>query len=174
MRPTWMSVAAGALAVSPMLLAPASAQDAAKAQLTDAQGETVGTVDLTETPNGVLLRLELTGGPPGEHAFHVHETGQCDPPDFESAGGHFNPDDQQHGLRNSDGPHAGDMPNLHVPDSGELTVEILNTTVTLEKGAPDSLLQEGGTALVIHEGVDDYETDPTGEAGGRLACGVIE
>jgi Cu/Zn superoxide dismutase len=97
----------------------------------------------------------VKGLPPGEHAFHVHAVGKCDPP-FDSAGGHFNPDGKKHGLMVLEGHHAGDMPNLHIPQSGELVVEVLNPAVTLEQGKPNSIFGPNGTAIVIHAGVDDY------------------
>jgi len=118
-----------------------------------------------------LIRLDLTGISPGEHAFHVHAIGKCDPPDFKSAGAHFNPDETKHGLMNPEGPHAGDMPNLHVPESGKLSIEVLNPLVTLRQDR--ALLDEDGSALVIHAGADDYTTDPAGNAGDRIACGVV-
>jgi Cu-Zn family superoxide dismutase len=127
---------------------------------------------LTQTPHGVLLSLSVKGLPAGEHAFHVHAVGKCEPP-FNSAGGHFNPENKKHGHEAADGPHAGDMPNLHIPASGELTVEVMNTAITLDKGKPNSVFKPDGTAVVIHAGKDDYKTDPTGNAGGRIACGVI-
>ena len=97
------------------MASPALAADTAHAVLKDKDGKEVGTVDLTDTPNGVLMRLDLTAVPPGDHGFHVHAIGKCEPPDFKSAGGHFNPDETKHGLMTADGPHAGDMPNLYVP-----------------------------------------------------------
>jgi Cu-Zn family superoxide dismutase len=151
---------------------PAGAQTA-KATLKAADGKDVGTAELTQTPAGVLFRLSIKGLPPGERAFHVHGVGKCEPP-FTSAGGHFNPGGKKHGLMAMEGHHAGDMPNLHIPASGELTVEIVNSAITLEKGKPNSVFHEGGTALIIHAGKDDYKSDPTGEAGGRVACGVIQ
>jgi Cu-Zn family superoxide dismutase len=170
MRYLWFSALALALPVA--VVPPAFAQSA-KAELKDGAGKTVGTAELTQTPGGVLIRLSLKGVPAGERAFHIHAVGKCEPP-FTSAGGHFNPGGRKHGLLASDGPHAGDMPNLHVPPSGELTVEVLNPHVTLARGPAHSLFQADGTALVIHAGKDDYRSDPTGEAGGRIACGVIE
>ncbi|MCW5689696.1 MAG: superoxide dismutase family protein [Pseudolabrys sp.] len=151
---------------------PAAAQTAT-APLKDAQGKEVGSANLTQTPRGVLINVAVKGLPPGEHAFHVHAVGKCEPP-FTSAGGHFNPDNKKHGLMAADGAHAGDMPNLHIPQSGDLTIEVLNAAVTLEKGKPNSLLDNDGSALVIHAGTDDYKTDPTGDAGGRIACGVVQ
>jgi Cu-Zn family superoxide dismutase len=151
---------------------PAAAQSA-KATLKNAEGKEVGRAALTQTPAGVLIRLTVKGLPAGERAFHIHSVGKCEPP-FTTAGGHFNPGGRKHGLMAADGHHAGDLPNLHVPAGGELIVEVLNPAVTLEKGKANSLFGPQGTALVIHAGKDDYKTDPTGDAGGRIACGVVE
>src|SRR6185369_12220796 len=153
------------------LAAPALAVDTASAVLRDASGKEVGAATFTVTPRGVLISLDLTAVPPGGHAFHVHTTGKCEPPDFKSAGPHFNPDHTQHGMMNLEGPHSGDMPNLHVPDSGKLQVEILNTLVSLDGDA--GLLDNDGSALIVHAGADDYKTDPAGNAGDRIACGVV-
>ena len=165
-----------ALAASASLLVlatfSATAQNA-KATLKNADGKDVGSAALTQTPAGVLIKLSLKGVAAGEHAFHIHGVGKCEPP-FMSAGGHFNPDKKKHGMMAPDGAHAGDMPNLHIPASGELVVEVLNAAVTLDKGKANSLLGLEGTSLIIHAGKDDYKTDPTGEAGGRIACGLIE
>lgn len=150
---------------------PALAAESATASLKDASGNEVGKAALTDTPNGVLIRLDLTGAPAGEHAFHIHAVGKCEPPDFKSAGPHFNPGAAKHGLENPEGPHAGDMPNLHVPGDGRLSIEVLNQAVTL--GGKSALLDEDGAALVIHAGADDYRTDPAGNAGDRIACGII-
>ena len=145
----------------------------AKATLKDKDSTDVGSATLSQTPAGVLIALSVKGLPAGEHAFHIHGVGKCEPP-FTSAGGHFNPEKKKHGMMAADGPHAGDMPNLHIPAGGELVVEVLNSAVTLEKGKPNSLFGPEGSALIIHAGKDDYKTDPTGEAGGRIACGLIE
>ena len=151
---------------------PASAQSA-KATLKTADGKDAGSASLTQTPTGVLIALSVKNLPAGEHAFHVHAVGKCEPP-FTSAGGHFNPDTKKHGLMVMEGHHAGDMPNLHIPASGEIAVEVINASITLDKGKPNSVFGPNGTALVVHAGKDDYKTDPTGDAGGRIACGVIE
>jgi superoxide dismutase, Cu-Zn family len=149
-----------------------AAAEMAKAMLKDANGRDAGSVSFTQTPVGVLLQLSLSGVPAGEHAFHIHATGKCEPPKFESAGGHFNPGNAHHGIMSGPG-HAGDMPNLHVPASGSLDVEVLNIAITLEKDKPNSLFHPGGTAIVIHAGKDDYASDPAGKAGDRIICGVI-
>ena len=154
------------------LSVPAAAQNA-HATLKNTDGKDVGAATLTQTGGGVLIAISVKGLPAGEHALYVHAVGKCEPP-FTSAGGHFNPDSKKHGLLAMEGHHAGDMPNLHIPASGDLAVEVLNTAVTLEKGKPNSLFGPNGTALVIHANKDDYKTDPTGEAGGRIACGVVQ
>lgn len=151
---------------------PAAAQ-AATAALKNADGKEVGSANLTQTPHGVLINVSVKGLPPGEHAFHVHAVGKCEPP-FTSAGGHFNPAGKKHGIMVAEGSHAGDMPNLHVPQNGDLTVEVLNAAITLEKGKPNSVYDADGSAIVIHAGGDDYKSDPAGDAGGRIACGVIQ
>jgi Cu-Zn family superoxide dismutase len=162
---------AGLAASAFWLVTPAAAQSA-KAMLKDQKGAEIGVVDLTQTPAGVMLRLSLKGLPAGERAFHIHAVGRCEAP-FTTAGGHFNPGGQKHGLLVGPG-HAGDMPNLHIPAGGVLVVEILNAAVTLDKGKPNSLFHAGGTSIVIHAGKDDYKSDPAGNAGDRIACGVIE
>jgi Cu-Zn family superoxide dismutase len=162
----------GVLMLIAAALLPAAAQTASAA-LKNADGKDVGTARLTQTPAGVLIQLSVKGLPPGEHAFHVHAVGKCEPP-FTTAGGHFNPTGKKHGMMAPEGQHAGDMPNLHIPANGELAAEVLNAAVTLEKGKPNSLFDADGSAMVIHAGKDDYKTDPTGEAGGRIACGVVQ
>jgi Cu-Zn family superoxide dismutase len=115
-----------------------AAAQSAKATLKDKDSKDVGSATLTQTPAGVLIGLSVKGLPAGEHAFHVHGIGKCEPP-FMSAGGHFNPEKKKHGIMAADGAHAGDMPNLHIPANGELVVEVLNAAVTLEKGKANSL-----------------------------------
>ena len=146
--------------------------ETAKAPLKDGVGKDVGTVELMQTPHGVLLKMSLKGIPAGEHAFHVHAVGKCEPP-FTTAGGHFNPASKKHGMEAAEGAHAGDMPNLHVPPSGELVIEIANPAISLVKGQPNSVFDGDGSAIVIHAKADDYKSDPAGNAGDRIACGVI-
>ena len=142
----------------------------AMAAMMDAEGDSVGTVALKQGPHGTLLHARLTGLPPGTRAIHVHESGACEPPDFESAGDHYDPDDRAHGFFNEDGYHPGDLPNIHVPESGIIEVELFSEHLKLD----DDLFDEDGASLVIHTEADDYRTDPSGDAGGRIACGVIE
>ncbi len=149
----------------------AQTPDMTKVELKDASGKGVGMVLLTDTPHGVLMKVTLMGIAAGPHAFHVHAVGKCEPP-FTSAGGHFNPDSRQHGAMNEMGMHAGDMPNVVVPADGNLTFDVLNPNVTFKAG-PNSLFKDGGTALMLHGGADDYKGDPAGNAGPRIACGVI-
>ncbi len=146
----------------------AHAAEPASAAMMNTAGESVGTVTLTELPHGTLLHARLQHLPAGAHAFHVHAVGQCEPP-FKSAGGHFNPTGKKHGIASAEGMHAGDMPNIHVPDSGALEIEVLNTHLRLDA----ALFDGDGAAIVIHEGPDDYLSDPAGAAGPRIACGVI-
>jgi Cu-Zn family superoxide dismutase len=168
---TFRQACLAAAAVAALSL-PAAAQTAS-APLKGTDGKEVGSANLTQTPNGVLINLAVKGLPPGEHAFHVHAVGKCEAP-FDSAGPHFNPGHKKHGMMAAEGAHAGDMPNLHVPQSGDLTVEVMNSAITLEKGKPNSVFDADGSALVIHAKSDDYKTDPAGDAGGRIACGVIQ
>jgi superoxide dismutase, Cu-Zn family len=167
---------AAALAVATLaatcLCVPAATAQVAKATLKNADGKTVGEANLVQGSHGVLIRLLVSGLPAGQHAVHVHAVGKCEPP-FDSAGGHFNPAAKKHGIEAAEGAHAGDMPNLHVPANGDLAVEILNADITLEKGRPNSVFDPDGSALVVHANADDYKSDPAGNAGGRIACGVI-
>jgi Cu-Zn family superoxide dismutase len=143
----------------------------ARAELRNARGDRVGSATLQDTAEGVKLSATFNDLPPGEHAFHVHAVGRCEPP-FESAGGHFNPTQQQHGRDNPQGPHAGDMPNIEVSERKPATIEIVLRGVTLDSG-PNRLRDGDGASLVVHERADDYTTDPSGNAGARIACGVI-
>lgn len=145
----------------------------ATAEIINAKGEKIGSATLTQTEKGVSIKLEVSGLTAGEHAFHIHNVGKADPPDFKSSGGHYNPEKKQHGHKNKDGPHLGDLGNLTVGEDGKVAVEILAADVTLADG-PHSLLANEGTSLVIHAKGDDEATDPAGNAGDRIAAGIIK
>ena len=150
----------------------ASADVTARAELIDPSGKTIGEALLRETPGGVLLQVDLASAEAGVHGFHIHETGRCDRPTFASAGGHFAPGGTEHGILDEKEPHAGDLPNVHVPADGRLSFELLVPDVTLHSG-DRSLLDGDGSALVMHRDRDDYMSEPAGSAGDRIACGVI-
>jgi Cu-Zn family superoxide dismutase len=127
-----------------------------------------------QTPHGVLIDADLSSLPPGEHAFHIHQTGRCDAADgFKSAGSHYSPSKREHGFKVEGGPHAGDMPNQFVGADGNLRIHVFNSAVSLTQGE-GSLVDGGGTALVVHAKADDYRSQPAGDAGDRIACAVIE
>jgi Cu-Zn family superoxide dismutase len=142
-------------------------------EMTNAQGQSVGTATITRSDTGVSIAYDFKNLPPGVHALHIHVNAKCDPPDFMSAGGHFNPDMKKHGLDNPDGPHAGDMPNFNVAADGTAKGTTMDPRVTLGGRGPNSVFTNGGTTLMIHAAADDMKTDPAGNAGARIACGTI-
>lgn len=145
---------------------------AARATLRDGLGKTVGSATFTEVDGGVRVVASVVATP-GPHGFHIHAVGKCSGPDFKSAGGHFNPGAREHGLENVKGAHSGDMPNLVVLADGTGKADFVAKGATLGGGA-GSLFQAGGTAVVLHAAADDLKSDPAGNAGDRVACGVIE
>ncbi|MBM3490003.1 MAG: superoxide dismutase family protein [Alphaproteobacteria bacterium] len=150
----------------------AQAAETARATMVDVQGRPLGAIELRQTPQGVLLSGRLAGLPPGPHAFHLHAVGKCEPP-FATAEGHFNPGGRKHGYFAAEGAHAGDLPNLHVAASGEVSFDLLAPGLNLAAGAANGLFDADGSAFIVHAGADDYRSDPAGNAGGRIACGVV-
>ncbi|WP_349407433.1 superoxide dismutase family protein [Pseudalkalibacillus sp. SCS-8] len=141
--------------------------------LKNSDGDNIGTVDLEQQFEGVKITVEASNLSPGKHGFHIHEKGVCEAPDFKSAGGHFNPDDVSHGTEHGEEAHAGDLPNLSVDENGEVQEEFVAEKVTLKSGEPNSLIGSNGTAFIIHKKADDNKSQPSGDAGDRVACGVI-
>ncbi|MCY1081296.1 superoxide dismutase family protein [Archangium lansingense] len=148
--------------------AAAAAGATAKAELKDQKGQPVGEVTLTETPHGVLIKGTLSNIPEGEHAIHIHEAGKCEAP-FQTAGGHLNPNKKKHGVLAAEGKHEGDLPNLHVGADGKVQFDAFAHDLKLK-----DVQDQDGAAVVVHAGVDDYKSDPAGNAGDRIACGVVQ
>lgn len=142
--------------------------------LVNTKGQKAGEAMLTETAEGVNVSVNATGLKPGEHGIHFHQNAVCTPPKFESAGPHFNPTEKKHGFLNPKGPHVGDILNIIADESGVVHEEVLSTMVTLTEGKANSLFSNSGTSLVIHDKPDDYKTDPAGNSGDRVLCGVIK
>ena len=154
----------------------AIAQDKADAVavMHDAKGKKIGTVEFRATPSGIaLITTAITGVAKGVHGFHIHETGTCTAPDFKSAGGHLT-GGKAHGVLDAGGPHAGDLPNVHVQADGVVAVEEFAPALKLGSDGEGALFDKDGSAVILHSGADDYKSQPSGDAGSRIACGVIE
>ena len=175
-RSLLLASAWGALSVTGFTQAASSAKPIKKqvVELKDAKGNSVGSATIKSSGKGVEVKLDVKALPPGEHALHFHQNAKCDPPDFKSAGPHFNPEKKEHGLLNPKGHHAGDMANFTVKPNGTSKATVKNADVVLGTGSEaNSLFANGGSALMIHAKADDMKTDPAGNAGDRIACGVI-
>jgi Cu-Zn family superoxide dismutase len=169
----WSPVLAASLLLSSCAGVPlSSVGTAVTAELRDANDRVVGQANFTEVTGGVRIVLEARGLPPGEKAVHLHAIGKCEPPAFTSAGDHFNPQKKLHGILNAHGPHAGDLPNITIEANGTGRLETFTDRVTLGTGVA-TVLDDDGTALVVHAAPDDFQTDPTGNSGPRIACGPI-
>ena len=145
----------------------------ARAQLKDVDGKDVGEAIVAQGDTGLLVMVDSTAMPQGTHGVHIHMTGTCDSPDFKSAGGHWNPTNAQHGLENPAGPHYGDLPNLTVNKDGRGTLEANVKGAVLQNGE-NALMDTDGAAFIVHKGADDQKTDPSGDSGDRIACGVFQ
>ena len=166
MRLLFILAAATALAACSTVTEPAGGAPMA---IVNASGQSIGSVRAWQTAGGVSFHIEASGLTHGVHGVHVHAVGRCDPPDFASAGAHWNPAEKKHGINNPAGPHAGDMPNVEVAANG-----VLSATLTLAGASMASLLDADGAALVVHAAADDYKTDPSGNSGARIACAVLQ
>ena len=145
----------------------------ATVEVKDQSGKVVGNIALTAGESGLAMNAKFAGLPPGIHGFHIHDKGICKG-DFATAGGHYNPGHTKHGILAEQGRHSGDLPNIDVPASGAVNVDLFLTGVSLTPGSPINLNDQDGASFVIHAGPDDYKTDPSGNSGGRIACGVLE
>jgi superoxide dismutase, Cu-Zn family len=162
-----------ALMGAPAAFGQSAPPQSAHADVINAQGQKIGTATLVQTDAGVRVDLSVSQLTPGTHGVHLHAAAKCEAPAFTTAAGHFNPDMKKHGAENPDGPHAGDLTNIEVAADGTAKVSAIDSRVTLGDG-PNSLFRDAGTALVIHEKADDNKTDPSGNSGARVACGVIQ
>jgi Cu-Zn family superoxide dismutase len=149
------------------------APKSAHANIVNAQGQTIGTAKIVAAKEGIKVEVRVAQLAPGLHGIHIHNVGKCEGPDFVSAGPHLNPNMKKHGKDNPDGLHAGDLLNIEVKADGTAKATLQDAMVTLGDG-PNSVFHDGGTAIVIHAKEDDYKTDPAGNSGPRIACGVIE
>jgi superoxide dismutase, Cu-Zn family len=179
MRPTLFVTAAFAAAMIAPLAGCETAREpagGAPMPLVSTSGQSVGTIRAWQTAGGVSFRIDAAGLPHGVHGLHVHTVGRCDPPEFQTAGAHWNPAAKKHGFNNPAGPHAGDIHNVEVSANGALgaTVTLPGASLTAPPGTPGAMIDADGAALVLHAQADDYMTDPSGNSGARIACAVIQ
>lgn len=162
--------------VSAAACAPMDPQGGAPIPLVNASGQSIGSVRAWQTAGGVTFRIDAAGLPHGVHGLHIHSVGRCDPPDFASAGPHWNPTGKKHGMSNPEGLHAGDLHNVTVAANGVLgeTVTVTGASLTAPYDAPGALLDRDGASLVLHAAADDNVTDPSGNSGARIACAVLQ
>ena len=182
MRWSWIAVCGvtGALAMGAVQMqaqdtAPTTTPKEVKVDLKSSTGADAGTVTFKTVKKGVKVTIHLQDMAFGPHGVHIHQNAVCDAPDFKGAGGHFNPDGKHHGYMNMAGHHNGDMPsNVMVGEDHKGEASFVLTSISLDRNAPDSLMLNGGTSVVVHEHADDEKTDPAGNAGNRVACGVVK
>lgn len=172
-RSVFLAAAAlAALACRPQVQV-GSPMPSGRAVVQTSSGATVGTLDFAPSATGTHITGTLTGLPVGTHGIHLHAVGRCDAPEFTTAGGHLNPANAHHGLENPEGPHAGDLPNIIVSSTGVVNVDLTDPRVTLDANASGGLFDADGTAIVVHATADDQRSDPSGNSGARIACGVV-
>ena len=146
-----------------------------KVKLTNSEGKSAGMVIFKPVKQGVKMTVKLANIPPGDHGVHIHEHAVCDAPDFKAAGGHFNPSGKHHGFQNPEGHHNGDTPgNVSVGENHKGQASFVLTDVSMDPNLPNSIFANGGTSVVVHEHADDEKTDPSGNSGNRIACGVVK
>jgi Cu-Zn family superoxide dismutase len=177
MRFRWIAVCGLALGMTALAAAPKGGSKAKdiKVDIKNKNGSIVGTASFKTVKDGVQVKIETKGLPFGPHAVHIHQNAVCDAPDFKGAGPHFNPDGKQHGYLNPMGHHNGDFPGgIDVDEDHIGNATFVMDSISLEPTAPNSVFVNGGTAIIIHEKADDDKTDPSGNAGNRIACGVIK
>jgi superoxide dismutase, Cu-Zn family len=171
MRMGWLAV--GGLTLG--MIAGAQGPKELKVKITTSSGQDAGTATFKTVKKGVKVTLDLKNLPFGDHGVHIHQTPVCDAPDFKGAGGHFNPDGKKHGYMNDMGHHNGDFPkSVSIGEDHNGTATFVLDSISLDPSAPNSILANGGTSIVVHEKADDEKTDPSGNSGNRIACGVIK
>lgn len=158
----------------PKIPVSANAVDTVQTELLNAKGERTGEISLTDTEDGVIIKVIAKGLTPGVKGIHIHSKGVCTAPDFKSAGSHFNPEGKEHGFDNPKGFHLGDLPNIEVDANGNAAYKMMLNGITMEDGSSNTIFDEDGSALVIHADPDDYKTDPSGNSGDRIACAALK